>query len=400
MVDEKSHEAQPDGARSAPSTGADFYAALPVAEDFHAVVETDRYTAVPGTWWLGLADIVTSTEALEAGRYKAVNTAGAAVISAVSNALGTLDFPFVFTGDGASFAVAPSAAETAGRALAATVAWVGSELGLTLRGGMVEVCRLREAGVDLRVARVAASANVDYAMFTGGGRDWAERELKAGRLTLVAADAGARPDLTGLTCRFRPITTSHGTILSIIVKPAGDARAPGFIEACTAILGIARQGPRGGHPVPTGGPVFHWLPAGFDMEARLRRGRGHSLAQSRLLTLARSLLATGLMRAGRHVGAFSPVEYKRQLVENSDFRKFDDGLMMTLDCSTHTAEAIAARLEAAETAGLLRYGLHRQSEALVTCIVPSARRPDHVHFVDGAAGGYAVAAAALKRKSL
>ena len=398
MVDENSQHAETQGAPNAPSSSADFYAALPVAQDFHTVVEMDRYAPVPGSWWLGLADIVTSTEALGAGRYKAVNTAGAAVISAVSNALGTLDFPFVFTGDGASFAVAPGDAGKAEQALAATVSWVGCELGLTLRGGMVEVSRIRAAGVDLRIARVAASANVDYAMFTGGGRDWAERELKAGRLRLEPAASGLQPDLTGLTCRFRPITASQGTILSIIVKPAGDARAPGFILACGDVLDIARQGPRGGHPVPTDGPVFRWLASGLDIEARLRRTQGHSLARSRLQALGRSLLATGIMRAGRRVGAFSPVEYRRQLVENSDFRKFDDGLMMTIDCPIETADAIAARLEQAEAAGLLHHGLHRQSEALVTCIVPSARRPDHVHFVDGAAGGYAVAAAELKRK--
>ncbi len=46
----------------------------------------------------------------------------------------------------------------------------------------------------------------------------------------------------------------------------------------------------------------------------------------------------------------------------------------------------------------LRVGDRITAEALVTCIVPSARRADHVHFVDGASGGYAVAAEALKRK--
>ncbi len=386
-----------DGAR--PVAKADFYAALPIADDFHAVMEMDRYAPLPGDWWLGLADIVTSTEALGAGRYKAVNTAGAAVISAVSNALGTLDFPFVFTGDGASFAVPPVDAPRAGEALAATVAWVGSELGLTLRGGMVEVGSIRAAGVDLRVARVAASSNVDYAMFTGGGRDWAERELKAGRLSLPPAVPGAQPDLTGLTCRFRPIKASQGTILSVIVKPVGDGRAPGFVEACGDILGIARRGARGGHPVPAEGPAVRWLTAGLGIEARLRRSRGRSLAESGLRAFGRSLVATFFLRAGRPIGGFSPAAYRRQLVENSDFRKFDDGLMMTIDCPIEIAEAIASRLAVAEAAGLLRFGRHRQEEALVTCIVPSARRPDHVHFVDGAAGGYAVAAAALKRKA-
>ena len=38
----------------------------------------------------------------------------------------------------------------------------------------------------------------------------------------------------------------------------------------------------------------------------------------------------------------------------------------------------------------------RQKEALMTCLVPSPMRDDHVHFVDGAARGYASAAIKLK----
>ena len=390
-------QAVPDVAPAAAAT-ADFYAALPIAPDFDAAVDMASYAPLPDDWQLGLADVVTSTEALQAGRYKAVNTAGAAVISAVSNALGTLAFPFVFAGDGASFAVGPAEAGRAAGALGATVGWVGSELGLTLRGAMVEVRRLRAAGTDLRVARVAASPNVDYAMFAGGGRDWAERELKAGRLPPATAPPGARPDLSGLTCRFRPVAASQGVILSVIVKGRDASRAADFAAACGDVLALAKSGPRGGHPLPVGGPRHGWPPDGFDIEARLHRPAGGSLAANRLRTAAWSLVNTVALRSGRTVGGVVPEAYGRQIVENSDFRKFDDGLMMTIDCPPAIADAIAARLASAEAAGALRFGLHRQAEALVTCIVPSASRADHVHFVDGATGGYAVAAAALKRK--
>jgi hypothetical protein len=44
--------------------------------------------------------------------------AGAAVIAAVANALGNRDFPFVFGGDGASFAVSPADSAAARTALA------------------------------------------------------------------------------------------------------------------------------------------------------------------------------------------------------------------------------------------------------------------------------------------
>ncbi len=49
------------------------------------------------------------------------------------------------------------------------------------------------------------------------------------------------------------------------------------------------------------------------------------------------------------------------------------------------------------TVWLVRYGLHRQEAAVVTCITPSPLRADHLHFVDGAGGGYARAAQNLKR---
>jgi hypothetical protein len=86
----------------------------------------------------------------------------------------------------------------------------------------------------------------------------------------------------------------------------------------------------------------------------------------------------------------------RQVVENSDFRKYDDGLRMILDCSEQLAQALAERLAQASASGFVHYGLHRQDAAMMTCFTPSAMRSDHVHFIDGARGGYASAATALK----
>ena len=93
-----------------------------------------RYAPLPDDWTVGIADVVQSTKAIAAKRYKAVNMAGAAVIASVTNALGGREFPFVFGGDGASFAVPPRDADKAREALAATAAWADGELGLTLAG--------------------------------------------------------------------------------------------------------------------------------------------------------------------------------------------------------------------------------------------------------------------------
>ena len=86
------------------------------------------------------------------------------------------------------------------------------------------------------------------------------------------------------------------------------------------------------------------------------------------------------------------------MTRNSDFRKYDDGLKMTIDCTRETADALEALLLKAETERIADYGLHRQDSALMTCIVPSHLSDDHVHFLDGAGGGYALAAQHLKEK--
>jgi hypothetical protein len=49
--------------------------------------------------------------------------------------------------------------------------------------------------------------------------------------------------------------------------------------------------------------------------------------------LVHTLVPYLIMRLGISVGGFVPQTYVRQVVENSDFRKYDDGLRMILDCT-------------------------------------------------------------------
>jgi hypothetical protein len=84
-----------------------FYGGIAVFRGFGRLMDPALYSPLPDDWTIGVADIVESTRAIAEARYKAVNMAGAAVIAAVTNALDGREFPFVFGGDGASFAVSP-----------------------------------------------------------------------------------------------------------------------------------------------------------------------------------------------------------------------------------------------------------------------------------------------------
>ncbi len=205
-----------------------FYGGIKVFRGFTKLMEPQLYVPLPDDWSIGVADIVESTKAIAAQRYKAVNMAGAAIIASVTNALEGREFPFVFGGDGASFSVAPGDLARAREALAATATWVKEDLDLVMRVALVPVSAIRAQGADVRVARFGPSANLSYAMFSGGGLGWADAAMKRGEFAVEVAPPGTQPDLSGLSCRFEEIPSTRGLILSVLVVPTKSADASAF----------------------------------------------------------------------------------------------------------------------------------------------------------------------------
>lgn len=372
-----------------------FYSALPLISSFGALADPDSYTPLPANWVIGVADIVDSTGHVAAGRYKTVNMVGAAVISSQINGHNRRAFPFVFGGDGASFACGPEGAAVAARILGVVKRWAAEEFGIELRAAQVPLSEIRAAGCEVSVARYQPSPGVDYAMFSGGGLSWAEARMKRGGYAVPAAAPGAMPDLTGLSCRWSNARAQNGTILSVLIKPAPGAASTAFAEVARQVVAMAESLQRAGHPLPPRGPKARWSPRGFALEARATRGPA-DLAQRKRQLFRETMIAWFLFRTGFRKGRFDPVHYAATVSRNADYRKFDDGLKMTLDCDSGTHQRIREILERAHARGILHFGLFAQDEAMITCFVPSVLRDDHIHLIDGAAGGYAQAAAQLK----
>jgi hypothetical protein len=218
--------------------------------------------------------------------------------------------------------------------------------------------------------------------------------MKRGAFAVSRAPSGTRPDLDGLSCRFEEIPSARGVMLSLLVTPTAAPDALAFRRVIEDIIALAEQSPDAGRPIPAQGPAIRWLPQGFKLEISAASRRRGFLKF--FVVLVRTMVAVFFMRTGLSAGGFAPQVYLQQVVENSDFRKFDDGLRMVIDCTPQLAAAIEHRLAAAASEGAVRYGLHAQDAAMITCFTPSPTRSDHVHFIDGARGGYALAATALK----
>lgn len=373
-------------------TSSTFYASLPPVREFASLTDPAAFAPLPEDWHLCCTDIVDSTGLAAAGRYKTVNMVGAAVIAAMRNALAGQAFPYIFGGDGAAFAVSARHRHLAEQVLAGLRSWASAEYGVALRAAMLPLTRIRAEGLDVRIARYAVSEHADFAMFSGGGLAWAEAAMKAGRFAVPPDPQAPPPDLTGLSCRWSNTPARHGIVLSLVAQPAPGAGPDRFAQLTSELLELAAELGAGGHPIPESGPRLRFPPEGLAMEARSLPGH-IPLIFRKIYLFGQSALAAVLLLSRRRAGRFDPVHYLSMLRTNSDFRKFDDGLKLTLDCSPAVRDRIRRRLEQAAADGLVRFGLHEQDAAMITCIVPSVVQDDHVHFVDGAAGGYTQAAA-------
>lgn len=376
---------------------SDFYERMPPLERFTEAAKQINYWRLPEDWVVAVCDVVGSTRAIHEGRYKTVNMAGAAVISALKNALPGLDFPYVFGGDGATAALPANMAEDAAAALMATRVWVEEDLDLRLRAGIVGIDDIRRSGHDVAVARYRASPDASYAMFAGGGAAWAEAQLKDGKIDLPEAAPGSRPNLTGLSCRWSPIRSRSGIILSVVAEPVPASPQARFDAAVSAILELLSTSARNGHPVPLEGPRFRAPGVGTTLEVKARQALESGFTARRRIWYD-TLLGYFFNVSGIKLGGFDMRRYRRVTARNSDFRKFEDGLRLTVDVEPETADHIEKILSTAEADGELCYGVARQDAALMTCIVPSYTADDHIHFIDGAGGGYAAAASRLKEK--
>lgn len=333
---------------------------------------------------------VGSTEAIEAGRYKEVNALGAATIIAAANAAGSDAIAFVFGGDGATLVLPPAVCPAVGAALGALGLRARDAQGLTLRTGCIRVAELRSQGADLRIVNRAMPAGFSLPLFAGGGLSMADRLVKAQPQRFQLQDADARLlGVQGLECRWNDVPATHGCIVSLLVRPAGDD-----LSRLAPVLALLDSWKGDVAPVRRDNLPITFPPQHLGTELALRIGnpilRGVRFAGIWSLT---ALFARLLARQAQDT-ATTAGRYVASLVANTDHLKLDDTFRAVLDLSPSQTDELEGLLTGLQRAGEVSYGMHRSDHALMTCFVRSLDR--HLHFVDGGDGGYAMAARQLK----
>lgn len=382
-----------------------FYRDVTTLTSFAKATESRYHQDLPGDWWIVIADVIGSTQAIEAGDYKKVNTVGVACIAAVVNVDRSIDLPFLFGGDGATFAIPEVLRERVIVALRGAQQLARTSFGLGLRVGLAQVGVLADQGFWVRLGKVRLSSHVTQPVFSGRGWEEAERRVKkvdAADVLRVEEDGGpAQASFEGFECRWQSVPSFHDHKLALLVgavSPDAETNLATYqrvLEEIQTIYGDVAEY----HPLRADLMHLTFNPRLLLHEWRVRSSQLSLWQRTRYFVrmLLQNLAGVLLFACRMNTRSTHWNLYRDELVKNADFRKFDGMLRMVMDGSEAQAERLQTFLESEFRNRTLVYGVHKSREALVTCIVQSYNG-DHMHFVDGSDGGYALAATALKRR--
>ena len=370
-----------------------FYQEIPAFSDFHDITDERQFHSIPDDWSVVITDVKGSTKAIESGRYKDVNTVGAASIAAVQNTIGDLEYPFVFGGDGATLIIPPCAIEDVKNVLGGLKSLSQSRFGLPLRVGVVPMSELKADGIQVQVAKYQLIGKKSIALFTGGGLTAAEEKVKGKDGYEVPEKQGDSSILDGLSCRWKPIPSRVGKILSFLAVARSSNPEEVYSKVLSKLSDIFNGKMESANPVS----IPSMSHKSFFQCIRDERRYYQSIFNLKFFFRLRDItLCIVAFRLRIPPIVFDSKKYHLAIPAHSDYRKFDDALRMVLDCSEEQISQLRTYLEELYQSGELFYGLHESPESLMTCYVNDTNDGNHIHFIDGGDGGYAIAAKQLK----
>jgi len=382
-----------------------FYSQLPLLDNFLKITDLGNFFDVPDDWYIIVTDIRGSTQAIEAGKYKEVNLLGACSIVAVLNVAGETEIPFVFGGDGASLLMGPSLLPAAQKALLATQQLAKTQFDMDLRVGVVSVKVVVAANYPLKIAKFKVSENYSQAIFIGGGLTRATELIKdpvAGNIYSIKNNGvSSTADFSGLECRWQDIPSKYGEIVTLLVMVRADFGQQShysyrnILKKITYIYGAESFL----NPIQGKNLKLTLDSTKLIKETRVRANSAGWLDRQLYLSKIQLETALGslLMNLKVKTEELDWGVYKDIAIAATDYRKFDDMLRMVISGNEWRRKKLTAYLERNYREGKLVYGLHVSDRALMTCLV-FERGGRQVHFVDGADGGYALAAKDMKQR--
>jgi len=373
-----------------------FYSHLPVNRIplSDLLTEDHLFYPIPADWHVIITDIKGSTAAIQSGQHQTVNLVATGSIVAVLNISykANITIPFFFGGDGATFIVPPAVKESAMQALLLYKKHTADNFNLALRVGCIPVKDIYTAGHELKVTKFNSSGNFSIPIILGNGLAYAEGLIKGSDYLHPDQPPQTEDlDLSGMQCRWdriKPPENNHEVVTLIVSAAQGIRQAAAYRDVILYIDEIYGS-PEKRQPISVARLRLKASFTRLGLEIRARFGK------MKFLSLLQTWFSTSL---GYLYFQTKPGKtYLSRLVEMSDTLVIDGKINTVISGTEQQRLQLAAALSNLEQDGRIRFGFYVSRESIMSCYVRDMK-DDHIHFVDGAEGGYTKAAGILKLK--
>lgn len=358
------------------------------------LIQDDLFHRLPADWHIIITDIKNSTAAVANGLHETVNLVATGSIVTVLNIAykAKLTVPFFFGGDGATFIVPPAVIDEVICGLQKFQSSTRTNFDLELRVGTIPVSVVYANGEDLRISKFKSSAILSIPVVLGNGLSYAEKIIKGEDYLLsnVAAE-DLELDLSGMQCRWDKIgpPQDHFEVVTLLVVADKAAKQAQVFSKVILLLDKIYGAPENRQPISVSKLRLKTTFSRIEMEMRARIG--HFKAFKMVYTWFTYLL--GYLYFTTRKGK----DYLVRLVHMSDTLVIDGRINTVISGTEKQRLLLEKSLTELETAGEIKFGLCVSKESVMSCYVRDLQ-DDHIHFVDGAEGGYTNAAGMLKIK--
>lgn len=349
---------------------------------------------IPEDWHVIITDIKNSTQAVLDGSHENVNLIATGSIVTVLNLAfkNNISVPFFFGGDGATFIVPPSIAGKSLEALLSYKANTKENFNLELRVGSVAVADIYEHGHSLHISKFSLSEYFSIPVLLGSGLDYAEKIIKGNDYLLSQNNPSKEElDLSGMQCRWDKIAPPDNTneIVTLLVVATAATTQREIFSKVISLMDEIYGAPEKRQPISVSKlklkTTFDKL--SLEMLARIGNIKMLKLIQNWLI----NLLGYFYLRSKKGK------TYLDLLVKMSDTLVIDGKINTVISGTEKQRKMLQSALDVLEKEGKILYGLHLSNESIMSCYVRDMK-DGHIHFVDGADGGYTMAATMLKTK--
>ena len=373
-----------------------FYSRLPVnripLRDL--LTEDHLFYQVPDDWHVIITDIKGSTTVVQSGLHETVNLIATGSIVAVLNICfkANITVPFFFGGDGASFIVPPSVKDAAMGALLLYRNNTRKNFDIELRTGIVDVREIYARGYELKISKFTSSGNFAIPIILGNGLNYAEKLIKGDDYLLPGhAVSASELDLSGMQCRWDKIKPpeNHYEVLSLIAIATDGAKQPEAFQKVISYIDEIYGAPEKRQPISVSKLKLKGTFTKLGSEIRAKFGR------KAIFQLLQAWITTSLGYI--YFQTKTGKTYLTRLVEMSDTLVIDGKINTVITGTGQQRLLLEKKLNQLEQSGEIIYAFYVSKESVMSCYVRDLK-DDHIHFVDGAEGGYTKAAGVLKLK--